>query len=641
MKLRIVPSSNLTGNALLVTMIFIIVLTLTIGGYMSYVMQQARFGSRSQAWNMALAVSEAGIEEGLQHLNADAIADSNDLQADGWQALGNLQYTVSRNLNSGSFPANYSVTINFANSNEPIITAIAYVTPPAAARKSSPFFYATTTVNNNVSTGNTAIGRGVVISCIKPPFFNAALVAKGSVDMNGNNLTVDSFDSGVAGDNVGGQWNSSVSGDEGIVASMGGITNSSVSIGNANVYGDLYSGVNEATNVGANGFVGTHAWVAAGGTGFEPGREFNDANFTFPDTSFPYGAGGGLTPTSNTVLVATGTNTSAFTNFNSASLPSGLTNGQTVGPITTNVADITVSTYPGAMGGLVTNISSTTTQTYPGSEPGLSTNCVGFTTVTTDPGPEPCASTNTITTNVTSTAEIPSPLPSGLATNYVATPVYNNGGKLKGYTTNIDYSYSITYYTYANQLSYTYDTITYTYATNTYTYTVFSQMPTYSTNSYDDVLSGGNYYSATGLGNTIVTGNSTLVLPNGYSIANLTIAPGGSLTIYAGGTSMSLSGNNTINADGLAQNLIIYAAPSVTTVSFSGTSSFEGVIVAPDATVTLTGGGNNVGISGAIMANSIVMNGHYNFHYDVALSRVPSPGRYIANSWQEISIPQQ
>jgi hypothetical protein len=154
------------------------------------------------------------------------------------------------------------------------------------------------------------------------------------------------------------------------------------------------------------------------------------------------------------------------------------------------------------------------------------------------------------------------------------------------------------------------------------------------------VLSGGNYYSTSGLGNTIVTGNSTLVLPNGYNIGTLTIAPGGSLTLYVGGTSMTLDGNQVINQQGLAQDLIIYAANSVTNISFSGNAAFTGVVVAPNATANLNGGGKDgVDYSGALMVNSVTMNGHWNFHYDVALSRVPSPGRYVANSWQEVPVP--
>lgn len=567
MKLKLVRPSSVAGNALLVTCIFIIVLTLSIGGYMTYVMQQARLGSRSQSWNMALAVSEAGIEEGLQHLNADAVADSNNLSADSWNSLGNTEYSVTRALNNGSFPASYTVTINFQNSQQPIITAIAYVTNFAVARKSSPFFYATATANNSgVSSG---VGRGVQVTAFKPPFFNAAMVAKGSIDMNGNNVTVDSFDSGIAGKNVNGQWASSVSGDEGIVASLGGITNSSVSIGNANIYGDLYSGVNEQTNIGNNGFVGTHQFAATNGSGFEPGHAFNDANFTFPDTSFPYGAGGGLAPTSNTVSVITGTNFTAFTNANTTSLPSGLTNGQYVGPIVTNASDIITPTYPGPMPGLFTNTTVVTTSSYPGPEPGLGTN-------------------------------------------------YSKNGK------------TIT--------GYYYNSLQYNYTNTTYSYTVFSTTPAYTNITYADVLSGGNYYSANGLGNTIVTGPSTLVLPNGYSISTLTIAPGGSLTLYVGGTTLSLAGNQVINQEGLAQDLIIYAATTVTSVSFSGNAAFTGVIVAPNATATMNGGGNNeVDYSGALMVNSVTMNGHFNFHYDVALSRVPSPGRYVAHSWTELT----
>jgi hypothetical protein len=214
----------------------------------------------------------------------------------------------------------------------------------------------------------------------------------------------------------------------------------------------------------------------------------------------------------------------------------------------------------------------------------------------------------------------------------ITTNTSGNSGNIKSYVTN---------YTYATSASYTYTITDYTYSTNVYTYTIFSATPNFSTNSYDDVLSGGNYYSTTALGNTIVTGNATLVLPNGYNIGNLTIAPGGSLTLYVGGTTLALNGNQVINEQGLSQDLIIYAAPTVTTVSFTGNAAFTGVIVAPNATATMDGGGNNqVDYSGALMVNSVTMNGKFNFHYDVALSRVPSPGRFVAKTWQEIPVPQ-
>jgi choice-of-anchor A domain-containing protein len=133
-------------------------------------------------------------------------------------------------------------------------------------------------------------------------------------------------------------------------------------------------------------------------------------------------------------------------------------------------------------------------------------------------------------------------------------------------------------------------------------------------------------------------------MPSGYNISQLTIAPGGSLTLYlgpgAGGSAIAIAGNTIINEEGLAQNLIIYCTPSVTSLSFSGNAAFTGVIVAPNANVTMNGSGSTASdYTGALMCNTVTMNGHFNFHYDVALSRVPSPGRWIANSWQEISAP--
>jgi hypothetical protein len=366
--------------------------------------------------------------------------------------------------------------------------------------------------------------------------------------------------------------------------------------------------------------------------------------------------------------------------------------------LVTNYGSTTVGTYPGSQPGLATNCVGFTTVTVdPGQQPCLTSNTVvtNITSTAQIPSPPPSGlATNTspvnnsstppssgtysgnITTNSTAVNNSPTP-PSGYYSNVSTntTPVNNattapapgtyigtvtttgNGShtkysynKISGYNytqasfnyTKINsYSYPIKYYTYANQLSYTYQIITYTYPQNQYTYVVYTGLLTYQTNSFPDVLSGGNYYTTGQLGNTIVTGNSTLVMPNGFNInGTITIAPGGSLTLYVGGTTFSLSGNQVLNQNGLAQNFIVYCAPTVTSVSFSGNAAFEGVIVAPNATATMNGGGNNAqDFSGAIMANSVRMNGHFNFHYDVALSRVPSPGRFVANSWREIKVP--
>src|SRR5579862_1819078 len=195
MKLKLNPLAKDAGNALLTTVIFIVVLTLSIGGYMTYTLQQVRLGGRSQAWNMAMAVSEAGIEEGFEHLNDDPT----NTQAD-WVNDGGGYYHVTRSLN-GTFQSTYTVTLNFVDPLNPIITSSAYVTPPAVAQKARfPFFYAAATPNNQtVSSASGTVGRGIQAVLNKPVFFNAAMIARGNINMNGNGVTVDSFDSGTPG----------------------------------------------------------------------------------------------------------------------------------------------------------------------------------------------------------------------------------------------------------------------------------------------------------------------------------------------------------------------------------------------------------------------------------------------------------
>lgn len=143
---------------------------------------------------------------------------------------------------------------------------------------------------------------------------------------------------------------------------------------------------------------------------------------------------------------------------------------------------------------------------------------------------------------------------------------------------------------------------------------------TYQTNSYDNIICG-NWYTTNFLSNTIVTCPSTLVLPNGYAIGNLTIVPGASLTVYVGGThSVSISGNSILNESGLPSDFVIYCTADVTNFSISGNAGIITVLIAPNANVSLNAGGNNnTDFSGALMANSLTLNGHWNFHFDQAL----------------------
>ena len=117
------------------------------------------------------------------------------------------------------------------------------------------------------------------------------------------------------------------------------------------------------------------------------------------------------------------------------------------------------------------------------------------------------------------------------------------------------------------------------------------------------------------------------------------IKPGGSITNWVGGTSVSIGGNGIVNQTGYAQNYLLLAALSVTSLTFNGNGTFTGILVAPNADAALNGAGyNNNDFIGSLMANSVRMNGHFSFHYDEALGRLPSNGRFLISSWDEVAV---
>ena len=113
------------------------------------------------------------------------------------------------------------------------------------------------------------------------------------------------------------------------------------------------------------------------------------------------------------------------------------------------------------------------------------------------------------------------------------------------------------------------------------------------------------------------------------------VANSGSVNIYQESGSMTIAGNTAVDASLVPQNLYYFGLPGVTSITFGGNSSFIGVIYAPEADLTLNGGGNNNGVVGSAITKSVTMNGHYNFHYDESLARTGPIRNFVASSWQE------
>jgi hypothetical protein len=215
--------------------------------YMNLASQQRTLVARSQAWNAALSMAEAGAEEVLAHLDPGVGPQIViDRAADGWGSpVGGLYGPADRTVPCGS----YSVV--FTDDAFPVIYSTGYV---------------------SVASIPATLTRVVKVTTTNAPVFSAALAAKLNIDFSGNGVFTDSFDSSnpLLSDN--GRYpvlyptRTSTNGD---VASVGGLVN----VGNGKINGQLLLGPTASDAIGANGLV--------------TGGIYNDFNVEFPDVVLP------------------------------------------------------------------------------------------------------------------------------------------------------------------------------------------------------------------------------------------------------------------------------------------------------------------------------------------------------------------
>jgi hypothetical protein len=516
------------GNTLLLTIVITGLLGFLLAAYLTLVQSQNSANARSQSWNSAMPVVEAGIEDALAHLNKNG-ATNGSLATDGWSGGGST-YTISRPLGDAFYTVTITAYYPGTVSNAPIVESKGYVVMPVVLACAQSALLATF---NGQSTTMNYLGRGVRARTRQDFIFAKGMVAKDSIDLNGNNIHTDSFDSMDPLYSSNGMYSASMTKDNGDVAVNASITNS-LNAGNADIYGHVEVGPNGTISVGVNGSIGGTSWHVGGNSGIEPGWSQNDMNVSFPDVTAPF-SGGGFTPSGGWV-----------------------TNTTTTVSTSTNVS--TSYSYPATCGGIVST-SVVTSTSYPSGYPGI------------------------------------------VITNYSVT------GHVSGYT--------YIRFTCSNAVSTTNTTSTATY--------------------YDYILDSGNYQLADLSGTIYVKGNATLYVTSTLDMTGLVIKSGSNLQLYSSAPNVLLAGNTTANSDSTADSFAFWGMPSVTTVTFSGNSSFTGTIYAPSANFILNGSGNNnIDFIGGSITKTATMNGHFNFHYDEALRRIGPFRGYIVNSWAEM-----
>jgi hypothetical protein len=312
------------GVALLITIIIVLVSAAILASYLLVTENELRVVNRSQIWNSSMTLTEAGVEEALAFMNkyegslsqVSQWSTATSAAADGWTVSGTT-YTMTRTLSTNM--GYYTVTIDDTISNAPVITSVgyAYFTMASTQPQSSPFMLASAGVNN--SGYSTTVSRSVIVSNVFLALFPDAIDSITNIDLKGNNIRVDSFDSTKTNysdwtTNGYGTYDAAKARGNGNVATDSDIVGA-ISVGQANIYGTVNTGPGGSTTVGANGYVGPYP---QSGSGIQPGYSNDTMNITFPDVVLPTGAALWTT-------VSDGGTISASGNYYISGISSGLT----------------------------------------------------------------------------------------------------------------------------------------------------------------------------------------------------------------------------------------------------------------------------------------------------------------------------
>jgi hypothetical protein len=245
------------------------------------VSNQNQLVANSQAWNACMPMVEAGIEEALTHCTLNY---KTNMAANGWVQIG-TDYVKTNVIGDGSVKALAAVTNIYGY-------YVVRISPATPYRITSTGYYPLAGTSRHLS-------RTVRVDTTTGSSFFGALVVRDSIDMNGNNVLTDSYDSTNPAKSTAGRYDPTrYQGDKGDVAALNGLDDSLL-IGNANVWGHVFTGPTAKINVGPKGAVGSATYQRSGASGIEDGWWLNDLNYSLPDVVLPFS--GGSTPAGITI----------------------------------------------------------------------------------------------------------------------------------------------------------------------------------------------------------------------------------------------------------------------------------------------------------------------------------------------------
>lgn len=299
MKIPIIKHrKNVHGSVLVIGLVIASILGVTLASYLVLTQNQHRAMVRSATWGTSLSLSEAGVEEALALINKYAGTSTelstwtNSAGPDGWTRDG-IVFSKTRTMDSaiGSYTVYITNLLDAFNlPNRPAIyaegNAVWNVVDSSLLK---PYYAAAGVQSESTPSASAPVVRRVAVQTIRTPLFPVPKAAIGQINLQGNNIATDSFDSSLPAYSIDGKYptgNPSMTRDKGTVITLSTLIDS-LNVGNADIKGMVKTGPNGTIAIGPNGSVGSKAWVEGGNNGIQTGYSADDVNLDFPNAVLP------------------------------------------------------------------------------------------------------------------------------------------------------------------------------------------------------------------------------------------------------------------------------------------------------------------------------------------------------------------
>ena len=285
--MKIQLHSKSEGSIMLACIVVAAAVGVVLVGYLQFGQTSQSLAIRSQKWNLALPVAEAGMEEALTQLN---YTKGGNLAANGWTANGSIigkggktvinnAYVRTRVLSPDAY---YEVGISMSGTkhrtNPVTISATGYV------REALTTNYIARTITGTIGLTNQV--------------FTKAIIAKKHVRMGKSSL-VDSFDSLDNAYSTGGKYDAKKNKATAGVATVSDKKNA-IQVDKTKIYGDAATSNDGKDKPGGiefkgNGTLGDKTWVDTGNLGLQSGKLTHDFQYDFAPVEPPW-TGGAIPP---------------------------------------------------------------------------------------------------------------------------------------------------------------------------------------------------------------------------------------------------------------------------------------------------------------------------------------------------------